>query len=689
MTVERVNDSCRGSYKRPARGVGTAYGLLLRPAMQAQRALTEAISGKKKTTIAVLLTLLSATGSGCEESHERAMGAADGGARDSATKRLRDDADGGAPDSDQDRPRGDADGGIAISCNPSISHEVEWKDPDPDASHLGQRFVWAGDHMVSVVTLEHEKGARILEMVPGGDGAIRAATLWLDSGDGGPGTKRVAAAGNTLAIVDHISLPFSGDGPQLSYCRVGLARLGTTIESVKSPEPFTDLPAEGSPQDVLTCLVTTLADGFLLAWEERATSESEKGGIFAQRIGPEGDARGERLSLAKIGADSRLQSVVSDGQRAIAVLRAQDGWSLAVVDADSAAVRRVDLDLRSESYRLTLKAAHDGFVAWDSESIWLLDRDFVVTHGPLPNADGSRFDVRGERFVGPLGDGYVTVQREQYLVARTLDSTLSSPSQPLGLSLQREAYDVGLFGDADGNTAVFAYEDESGSKLAFLACSDEAPGPVGAQQCATQPSVDTLDPECTDEVCHVVMRFDYQTLGLLGWTVVSGPKRDVTETDARELARAEFKDLSNGFSVSEERMFRGPEAGVYRAYFFPGGETRGFVLIGAQSGATLASGSMTYTFAGRIWSPASWTSANDIVCGNTAIETESSVFDGELAACARETNGALRDALRSNIAAGLAKRGALDAYEFVYTPTESDCGGDLAEYIVVLTSVRD
>jgi hypothetical protein len=200
-----------------------------------------------------------------------------------------------------------------------------------------------------------------------------------------------------------------------------------------------------------------------------------------------------------------------------------------------------------------------------------------------------------------------------------------------------------------------------------------------------------LDDGCTDPVCHVVMRFDYQTLGLRGWATVGGKPRAVSENEAKSIAAAAIK-ANEEYAGDDVQIFGGPDAGLYYAYVSPG-DFGAFALVSAQSGALVAGGGVIWAGHGQLWAPATWHDPSDLACGDlpaTPREAFSSGDDctGDPSMKHASIGDALDTALRTNLAASVAARGPFDVYTYLYTPTVGACDARIAEYLVVLSQQR-
>jgi hypothetical protein len=215
-------------------------------------------------------------------------------------------------------------------------------------------------------------------------------------------------------------------------------------------------------------------------------------------------------------------------------------------------------------------------------------------------------------------------------------------------------------------------------------------------ECPQSKAFEPLDDGCPDAVCHVVLRLDYQTLELRGWTAVGGPRSDVDTDAARMIAKTAIENgRPHGQYVRPtEPRIDGPQAGLYLVYASPA-DFGAFALIGEKSGAVVAGGSVLWSGPGRYWDSWQWKSHSDLVCGASVAEPSEtfvgrSECDGLLHdSTAPAASDALETALRTNLAANVAAKGAFSAYVYLYTPSVGVCRPMLAEYLVVLTQLRE
>ena len=257
-------------------------------------------------------------------------------------------------------------------------------------------------------------------------------------------------------------------------------------------------------------------------------------------------------------------------------------------------------------------------------------------------------------------------------------------------------------GGADGNASESSICDVAGNnvQLATMSCSKEAPPPPGPPACPHSSTLMPLPDGCTDAVCHVAIRLDHMTLGVLGWQVVGGGTTAVDAdagdqviaidaNGANEIAQALFATANYPFT---DTMVTGPQAGVFSAYV-PATDFGAFALVGEESGIAIAAGGIVYSGQGDYWTPTTWRPASDINCGDrAATPTETFIdprsCDATHSSPPMESKDALELALSSNLAAYVDSQGLFSAYVYTYTPAVGVCDFGAAEYLVILTQVR-
>ena len=105
-----------------------------------------------------------------------------------------------------------------------------------------------------------------------------------------------------------------------------------------------------------------------------------------------------------------------------------------------------------------------------------------------------------------------------------------------------------------------------------------------------------------------------------------------------------------------------------------------------QSGAVVAAGGIVWSGRGSFWVPDSWRPAADIRCGETRAAPSDQVLEGESCADSGTTPAqAMSTALSTNLAQGLAAKGAFTARTYLYMPSVGLCDPGVAEWLVILS----
>lgn len=627
--------------------------------------------------LAVVVVLAAA----CSIDHPDRSG--DAGASDAATK----------PASGARADAGHAsDGDAANSCQPRVSRRIAWKDYGSADYPAPSALVWSGERIVGVWANDGAPdrvtphGVLVSDIDPVGANSVRTRVVWDDQTDD-IRPDRLATSNGVLAAV------YQGrelDGAR-GTCRFGLVRL-SDLESIQAPTRYSDPPAaETILHEASSCDVAALGDGFVLLWQQYVDDRDGNQSVFAQRIGTDGSARGERLTLYEGSTKYWFKGLAASlGDRvAVGVVpNPSDPGKLVFIEESSFSSTALEHpDKRTSEPIQQLMAAHGGFLARSLSAAWVLDRDGHTIAGPA-KAD---FETR----IAPLGDGYVQIAHPEYLTATTLSSKLDSPSAPLALSDDRDTTALDLIADPSGELATLVHYGSSGDlTFVVLGCGDTPAEPLGPQVCPADASPKLLDDGCTDDVCHGVIRFDYLTLGVRGWAVTGAAASETNAARAAEIAGTEFS--ANNEYGPNEAMITGPFAGMYRAYVSPS-DFGAIAAIGAKSGAITFSGGVVWSGHGAVWTPATWNPGSDLACGETAVQpAETFMEENATTACPpyEKTKpaaiaDALAAALRSNLAASLAKHGPVSAYAFLYTPSVGGCDPGVAEYVVILTAQRE
>jgi hypothetical protein len=205
--------------------------------------------------------------------------------------------------------------------------------------------------------------------------------------------------------------------------------------------------------------------------------------------------------------------------------------------------------------------------------------------------------------------------------------------------------------------------------------------------CPNMAPVQPFDDGCTDPVCHVAIRMDYTHLTFKGYASTGGPSNPIDGTVALAKAQAVF-DANNQYGSPSVRV--SPARGGLFFVFATPGDFGSFALVGADSGAVVTAGGVVWAGSGSYWLPKTWRSGSDIACGPSRAEPDETFVDRGTCDSYDGTTGApssdaLELALRTNVAAGYASRGAFSAYLYLYTPSVGACMANVAEYIAVLT----
>jgi hypothetical protein len=613
------------------------------------------------TALVYALLALSACG---DDDRNTAHDGAAADARDGST-----DAP-GARDA-QARDSGPSGGATPPACSPAL-------DGAPVDVQLAEGMSWpvfvAGDGGAIGVS-GGPAGYRLLELDR--HGAIRTTTQTLWPGEIAAQTPQLALSGDVLAIVDQQGVGSS----QRQQCRLALVQPSSGT-ALRAPTRFSD---ETEDESILheagACLVGALDDGFLLVWWQNDSATSDEAKLLAQRVGRDGTEIGERitvdagsykyeLALATLGSRALIAHAGRGAQRSL----------LTVIDSDGAH----DVPLTIDVHVQALQPAHDGFLALGQEKAWALDREGHVVHGPLDLPLGTS--------IAPFGDEYATFGTEEYLSVRAIDASLHARSEPLGVSDERDAHPEQLLALADGSWNAALFTEHGQLRFAPLRCDNAAPPPVGPASCQQQQPLVALDDGCDDEVCHVLIRLDYLTLHVRGWSAIGGPRMSVDASGAQAAASEAFAGHEY---LGGEPMLSGPAAGVFRVGISPS-DFGAVALVGADSGLVIMAGGVVFGGRGDYWTPAEWQPASDIACGDEAavpdeqqLDDSASCMDGFDGSAPGSASDALQVALRTNLAAHLAEQGAFSALVLLYTPTVGSCDPSVADYVVVLTQTRE
>lgn len=565
-------------------------------------------------------------------------------------------------------------GGSAPTCYPAVAQPVAVEDPESGSRYPA--FAWSGSGVVGVAPGADSRGYRIVQLTANGEADGSGVTLWPEEAP--PTEPTLAVSGDVLAIVDRTQ----EEETQRQICRIALARLGE-VSTILPPSRFSDPPnRETVLNEAAACAVTAVTEGFVVFWAEMTSDTAEEWTLFAQSLDPDGATRGEPLTLVSGDKRAWVFSVASSGSTAVAALGPDaDGQvTLGFIEDETVDTTVLDARITGSGVPVTLTPARGGFLARTDEALAVLDAEGDLAAGPLA--------VESTALVAPLGAGYIIASKEEYLVVRTVDAALASLSTPSAVSDDRGAFGSQIVYAPDGSGVALIYSDEGQLHLARLECTEEVPTSPGPASCPVEDGVAPLEDGCSDPVCHTVVRLDYLTLGLRGWTVVGGPRTPVDATGATEAARSVFE--ANSEYLSSSLTVSGPEAGLFTV-LAPPSDFGAFAVVGEESGLVVASGGVVWGGTGQYWSPATWNDPGEIACDpSETVEPTARYLDPS--SCDSEEGGgeagaadALELVLRSNLAAHVASEGSFAAFTYLYTPTVGSCNPDQAEYLVVLT----
>jgi len=557
-------------------------------------------------------------------------------------------------------------GAPSIGCYARVSH-VSGPIEDPADGYHFAAFELTEDGAIGVLPGVDGEGYRAIEVDATGNPQGEIQHLWQEHRVGE--ALQIAVSGEVLAVAD---LGREGDA-QRGVCRLALADVGVGVDGVQSivePTRVSDEPSGDTVlNEVLWCDVTRAGAGFLVAWQQIVSDVDEAFALFAQRVDADGSVVGDRLTLATGDKSVGQVALSSDADEALIAQLVDETTQITFVGRDDTRTLVVDaMVLQSPPSVLAVDA---GLLLQAGNRLVLVDREGRQLAGPIEDA---------ARLLAPLADGYVVVDNEEYLVARTLDAELGRRSEASGVSLDPRATASDLLFTPDGKRVALVYSEDGHQRFATLECDSE-PAPVGPQPCAEMTTVDPLEVACEEAICHVLVRLDAGTLGVRGYAVVGGDEHPIEASEALVAAQEILAQQDEGLAQSAE--ISGPEAGIYTAYAEPS-DFGGFALVSAESGLVLTAGGIVWSGTGRYWTPDAWQPGSHLACGPDAAEPDDSyVVEG---ACGLDSPSVALDVvLRSNLAARLAEQGPFSAYGYLYTPTQGACDPSVAEYLVVLT----
>lgn len=227
--------------------------------------------------------------------------------------------------------------------------------------------------------------------------------------------------------------------------------------------------------------------------------------------------------------------------------------------------------------------------------------------------------------------------------------------------------------------------------LITTACSEAVSESVESLGSGSAPgmAVEPLDTGCDDDVCHVLLRLNANSLEVLGYAFQGAEIAATSPAQARVVAQTLVND---NIDAQTDVELDEPDGGIYAA-FAPPSDFGGFVLVGEETGVAVAAGGVVWAGKGTYWTPTKWHSASDMQLGSAAVTPGGR--QGERGECAgvASAKDALDVALRSNLAVHLAKVGTFSSFSYLYTPavgvlTDDGCEPSVAEYLIVMTQIR-
>ncbi|MCC6748574.1 MAG: hypothetical protein IT371_13005 [Deltaproteobacteria bacterium] len=507
-------------------------------------------------------------------------------------------------------------------------------------------------------------------------------------------TRESRAAVNGKAVALAVGWP-DARSPGRS-CTVGFAALDGS--SVKTPARVSDPSGtRGMFPEVLSCEVAAFANGFAAVWAQWNT-EKERA-LYLQRFDLQGAPVGARLLIVRTSDAKGLQvptSVAWTG-RELVVSHAGEG--------DAPMLSRVDEAGKVQSTRLPSPAQLGGELWWTGSALHLrwgervawVDSAGRLLAGPERLGEAGSFRTVALPARTVLVRTFAPTGGQSYLVTQTVSDDLKSLGPPG--QLLPEAF-RGTFQTASarsGGGAAVLY-DQGKLELATLGCADApqpAPGPL---PCPERETVAPLDDGCKEPVCHAVLRFNLQTLGLEGYALLGGPHRPTDQATAEAIGKAYLRaklGVGPGPDDYGPGMIDPLRSGIYRVGFSPG-DIGGLALVSALSGQLVMTGAVVWAGEGDYWLPALWRPASDLACGKASAKPASPVATRDNPkACTYAPqmqhpveSQAVALALRTNLAQHFARRGPFELYSFLYTPAEGQCDPRPAEFVVVLSQKR-
>lgn len=184
--------------------------------------------------------------------------------------------------------------------------------------------------------------------------------------------------------------------------------------------------------------------------------------------------------------------------------------------------------------------------------------------------------------------------------------------------------------------------------------------------------------------CSGVVRLDYDSMAILGWQLVCGSYRAVTEADARAQAQADAGFGSGG------SMLNAPDPEDEFVFLEPPGDFGGAAAVSARNGKTVFGGSIVWMGTGEIIWPETWRPAEDLGSGcprhpGTVSARGYSLAAGEVPVETSDITAAVGVVWDTALPMGMATSGyVFDAVVILYARSVGAFDPTSAEWIVVL-----
>lgn len=543
-------------------------------------------------------------------------------------------------------------------------------------------FVRNGDFVYGASAEITGKGYRLMSIAIASGETRASEPLWPDTV---AQMLRFAVSGDTAAFV---TMQPENDDTYRQSCRVALYDTSEDA-AVLAPTRFSDEPAGDSVEnEVAWCGLESTEQGFVLAWNAYTDSMSDEQTLFAQRIGLDGEAIGDRIVLARGDKLTAEVTSASDGQRALFAVADATATQFTLVDTDTVAPFVVDDAvnnlLAGEPPQMWF--VPDGVLMQTTSQLILVGADGKLKAGP----------VAARQLIAPFDQGYVVVERDSESgssVMQKLDSDLDERGGASGLSPTWSIGPTALLASRDGTDVQMVFSESGEQRIGTLGCLEE-PIAVGPQTCreTSEPTglAAPLDLGCDAPVCYFTLRMEATSLAIGGYSVAEGTASPVNAEQAQVLA----VDALSGFESaqwSEPDPVQEAQAGLFTVNA-PALDLGWFALVGQESGTVVAAGGIVWAGNGGYWLPPSWRDPSVIECGSLPAMPAATFVDRRECATGDEQpalaspDDALDVALRSNIAAHAATFSEFDAFVYLYTPSVGECSNGAAEYVVVLTA---